>query len=61
VARQANEPIIAFSNDAKIAGRGVYLMSFLAEEEVNRIVGFAASQGKKRFPALILTTPTATW
>jgi ABC-type branched-subunit amino acid transport system substrate-binding protein len=53
VARQANVPIIAFSNDAQIAGKGVYLMSFLAEEEVNRIVGFATSQGKKRFAALI--------
>ena len=53
VARQANVPIVAFSNDAQIAGKGVYLMSFLAEEEVNRIVGFAASQGKKRFAALI--------
>ena len=46
-------PIVAFSSDAQIAGKGVYLMSFLAEEEVNRIVGFAASQGKKRFAALI--------
>ena len=53
VARQANVPIVAFSSDAQIAGKGVYLMSFLAEEEVNRIVGFAASQGKKRFAALI--------
>jgi branched-chain amino acid transport system substrate-binding protein len=53
IARQANVPIIAFSSDAQIAGKGVYLMSFLADEEVNRIVGFAASQGKKRFAALI--------
>ncbi len=53
VARAANVPIVAFSNDAQIAGNGVYLMSFLAEEEVNRIVGFAALQGKKRFAALV--------
>jgi len=53
VARAANVPIIAFSSDTQIAGKGVYLMSFLAEEEVNRIVGFAASQGKKRFAALV--------
>jgi branched-chain amino acid transport system substrate-binding protein len=53
VARAAKVPIVTFSNDAQIAGKGVYLMSFLAEEEVNRIVGFAASQGKKRFAALI--------
>jgi len=53
VARAANVPIVAFSNDAQVAGKGVYLMSFLADEEVNRVVGFAASQGKKRFAALV--------
>jgi branched-chain amino acid transport system substrate-binding protein len=53
VARAAKVPIVAFSNDTQIAGKGVYLMSFLAEEEVNRIVGFAALQGKKRFAALV--------
>ena len=53
VARAAKVPIVAFSSDAQIAGKGVYLMSFLAEEEVNRIVGFAGSQGKKRFAALL--------
>ena len=53
VAKAANVPIVAFSNDAQIAGKGVYLMSFLPEEEVNRIVGFAASQGNKRFAALV--------
>lgn len=52
-ARQANIPIIAFSNDPLVAGNGVYLMSFLAQQEVDRIVSFAASQGKRRFAALI--------
>jgi branched-chain amino acid transport system substrate-binding protein len=53
VARQAGVPILAFSNDTQVAGNGVYLMSFLAEEEVDRVVSFAASQGKRRFAALI--------
>lgn len=53
VARQAGVPILAFSNDRQVAGDGVYLMSFLAEEEVQRIVSFAASQGKRRYAALI--------
>jgi len=53
VARKAGVPILAFSNDTKIAGNGVYLMSFLAEEEVERVVSFAARQGKRRFAALI--------
>lgn len=53
VARQAGVPVLAFSNDTTVAGQGVYLMSFLAEQEVERIVSFAAAQGKRRFAALI--------
>jgi len=53
VAQQAGVPMLAFSNDRKVAGEGVYLMSFLAEQEVDRIVSFAAARGKRRFAALI--------
>lgn len=52
-ARQKGVPILAFSNDRQVAGNGVYLMSFLVEEEVDRVVGFATAQGKRRFAALI--------
>ncbi len=52
-ARPANVPILAFSNDTAVAGNGVYLMSFLVEPEVQRIVSFAAAQGRTRFAALI--------
>lgn len=45
VARQAGIPVIAFSTDASIAGDGVYLLSFPAEVEVERVVEFAARQG----------------
>ena len=47
VARAANKPVIAFSTDASAAGGGVYLLSFLIESYVDRIVDFAASKGKK--------------
>ncbi len=53
VARQANIPILAFSNDSRVAGNGVYLMSFLPGPEIDRIVSFAISRGKRRFAALI--------
>jgi ABC-type branched-subunit amino acid transport system substrate-binding protein len=57
VARQAGRPIIAFSTDASIATRGVYLLSFLAQAEVDRVIDFAASQGRRSVAALIPETP----
>jgi ABC-type branched-subunit amino acid transport system substrate-binding protein len=53
VARQANVPVIAFSNDRQVAGNGVFLLSFQAAPEVNRVVDYAAKQGKRTFAALI--------
>jgi ABC-type branched-subunit amino acid transport system substrate-binding protein len=45
--------VIAFSTDSSIAGRGVYLLSFLPESDVNRIVEYSASIGKRSFAALL--------
>ena len=53
VARSRNVSIIAFSTDSSIAGRGVYLLSFLPESDVSRIVEYSASIGKKSFAALL--------
>ncbi len=53
IARQANIPMIAFSSDQKVAGNGVYLLSFLAGSDVPRIVSHAMAQGKRRFAALV--------
>src|SRR6185312_13372378 len=38
VARTRSISVIAFSTDSSVAGRGVYLLSFLPESDVNRIV-----------------------
>lgn len=53
VARQRGVPVIAFSTDAGVAAPGVYLLSFLPESEVNRVVTYAAAQGRRSFAALI--------
>jgi ABC-type branched-subunit amino acid transport system substrate-binding protein len=53
LARAANVPVIAFSTDATTASPGVYLLSFLAESYVDRIVDFATARGKKSFAALV--------
>lgn len=39
-----NVPVIGFSSDRTIGGNGVYLLSFQLEDEVTRLVSYAASQ-----------------
>ena len=53
LARARKVPVIAFSTDANVASRGVYLLSFLPESDVDRIIGYAAGQGKRSFAALV--------
>jgi branched-chain amino acid transport system substrate-binding protein len=53
VARAAGKPVIAFSTDTSAAARGVYLLSFLVESYVDRIVGFASQKGKRAIAALV--------
>ena len=53
VARNRGIPVIAFSTDSSVAGRGVYLLSFLPESDVTRIVDYAAGTGKRSFAAYL--------
>ena len=53
VTRTAGKPMIAFSTDTSTASKGSYLLSFLIESYVDRIVDYAASKGKKSIAALI--------
>jgi ABC-type branched-subunit amino acid transport system substrate-binding protein len=53
MARARNVPVIAFSTDTNVASRGVYLLSFLPESDVRRIVQYAGTNGKRSFAALI--------
>jgi ABC-type branched-subunit amino acid transport system substrate-binding protein len=53
LARSRRVPVIAFSTDANVAARGVYLLSFLPESDVERIISYAAGQGRRSFAALI--------
>jgi len=52
-ARGRGISVIAFSTDSSVAGRGVYLLSFLPESDVNRIVEYSASIGKRSFAAML--------
>lgn len=53
LARARGVPVIAFSTDTNVAARGVYLLSFLPESDVDRIVGYATNNGKRSFVALL--------
>ena len=57
VARQRGVPMIAFSSDRRVAGDGVYLLSFTPAQEVEAVVGFALSRGLRRFAALVPQDP----
>jgi branched-chain amino acid transport system substrate-binding protein len=52
IARARGVPMIAFSTDANVAANGVYLLSFLPESDVDRVVDYATSNGKRSFAAL---------
>ena len=52
-ARPRGVPVIAFSTDSNVAGRGVFLLSFLPESDVDRNVEYAIAQGKRSFVALL--------
>jgi branched-chain amino acid transport system substrate-binding protein len=55
IARGADVPVIAFSNDVSIAGEGVYLMGFNPNQSVERVVNHARAQGVQRFAGLVPT------
>lgn len=56
VTRAAGKPLIAFSTDAGVAAKGSYLLSFLPQSEVDRVVDEAVAGGRKSFAALIPET-----
>jgi branched-chain amino acid transport system substrate-binding protein len=56
IARDRGVPVLAFSTERSVAGNGVYLLSFLPQNEVRRVVTYAASQGHQNFAAMVPQT-----
>jgi branched-chain amino acid transport system substrate-binding protein len=52
IAKASSIPVIGFSTDASTASRGVYLLSFLIENYVDRVVEQGIARGKKNFAVL---------
>ena len=53
IARDRGVPVLSFSTEKTVAGNGVYLLSFLPQSEVTRVVNYAAAQGHKNFAAMV--------
>jgi branched-chain amino acid transport system substrate-binding protein len=53
-ARANRVPMFSFSADTTEAGRGVYVLTFLPEDEANRVIAYAAGRGVRR---LVLIVP----
>lgn len=52
-AKTRHIPVIAFSTDTNVATPGVYLLSFLPESDVDRVVRYAAQNGKRSIVAML--------
>lgn len=52
-ATKAGVPMLAFSNDRRVAGRGVHVLGFQPDQEIERIAAYAASQRRTRIVALL--------
>ncbi len=46
-------PLIGFSSDSQVAAPGRYILGFMPEEEVRRVVQYAVEQGIERFAGLL--------
>ena len=53
IAHQAGVPVIAFSNDASVAGRGAYVMGYSPAQSIERVVDYAKGRGITSFGGLV--------
>lgn len=51
-ARPAGVPVISFSNDIEVASADVFLLGYMPEQSVKRVVEYARSQGSNQFAFL---------
>jgi hypothetical protein len=52
-ARSRSIPVIGFSTDASVAARGVYLLSFLPETDVVRVLAYSFATGKRSYAGIV--------
>ena len=57
IVQAARVPGLAFTNDKTVAQPGVYVLGVTPQAEVERVVSYAVSQGKRRFAILSPASP----
>lgn len=53
VARSAYVPVVTFSNNSTVGGRGVFVLGFTPETEVRRVLNYAHAAGLSRFALIV--------
>ncbi len=53
ITRTRSVPMIAFSTDSNVAARGIYLLSFQPENDIDRVITFAATRGKRSITGFV--------
>jgi ABC-type branched-subunit amino acid transport system substrate-binding protein len=56
IAKDRAVPVLAFSTEKSVAGNGAYLISFMPQNEVRRVISYAAANGRHQFAALVPQT-----
>jgi ABC-type branched-subunit amino acid transport system substrate-binding protein len=56
-ARPRGVNVLAFSNDASVAGYGVYVMGLSPRSQIERVLDYASLQGLRRYSVLAPETP----
>ncbi|MCJ9429881.1 penicillin-binding protein activator [Kordiimonas marina] len=46
-------PLLGFSNDSRVAAPGRYILGFLPETEIQRVIDYTTSKGLERYAALL--------
>ena len=53
IARRAGVPVLAFSNDAGVAGDGTYVLGYAPAQSIARVVAYARSRAMTNFGGLV--------
>lgn len=57
IAAQSGVPVLSFSNDAGVAGRNVYILGFMPDQQVRRLLDVASGRGVRNLGLFVPANP----